>query len=111
MTTGNAIPYDSAMYWMNSDPSDGVAWDGTVGTAVGVVTCGGATHDAQTVVVINRDSSGVPTNDDKAVEATVSWSGPALDDPTGTGVPACAAGSVSLLIRNWDSTVSANTET
>lgn len=113
MTTGNAIPYGAAMYWMNSDPSDGVAWSGTVGTNVGVVTCGGVTHNDISVVVIDRDSSGVPTNDDKAVEATVSWSSDDANavDPTGTGAPACAAGSISLEIRNWDSTVSDGTDT
>lgn len=65
MTTGNAIPYGAALYWMDS--TDTSSWSGNVGTDVGVVTCGGATHNDISVVVIDNDSSGVPVNDDKAV--------------------------------------------
>lgn len=51
MTTGNAIPGAAVLNWMNSVDADTNSWSGNVGTDVGVVTCGAATHDDVDVVV------------------------------------------------------------
>jgi len=44
MTTGNAIPGAAVLNWMNSEANTNT-WAGNVGTDVGVVTCGGDTHN------------------------------------------------------------------
>lgn len=81
--------------WVNQG-TDGTTgayeWKGTTGTNSGLVTCGANTY---TVAVT------VATVALKAVVGTA----------TTDGVPACAAGAISLDVRNWDSTASADSYT
>lgn len=50
MTTGNALPGGAVLNWMNS-AGDASTWAGSVGTNVGVVTCGTVTHTDVDVAV------------------------------------------------------------